>query len=179
MNRICFTPFPVITTSRLWLRQLTDSDRSDISLLRSDKQVNTYLDRPAQASLQDAQAFIDKINHGISNNQWIFWAINLKEMPALSGTICLWNFSEGQKIAEIGYELFPVFQHQGYMQEALQAVVDFGFKNLFLHSIEAYTHRENAASIRLLVKNKFKSIADRSDEENPDNIIFSLNNKRK
>jgi ribosomal-protein-alanine N-acetyltransferase len=41
------------------------------------------------------------------------------------------------------------------MQEALLKVINYGFKVINLHSIEANVNPGNAASIKLLEKNKF------------------------
>jgi ribosomal-protein-alanine N-acetyltransferase len=52
-----FTPFPVIKTERLTLRQLSVNDDKEIFALRSDKQVNKYLDREPSNSIEDARKF--------------------------------------------------------------------------------------------------------------------------
>ncbi len=41
------------------------------------------------------------------------------------------------------------------MQEALEKVVDYGFVVMQADAIEAFSHPENAPSIRLLQKNNF------------------------
>ena len=47
--------------------------------------------------------------------------------------------------------------HQGcgIMKEAIPPVLDFGFTNLKLHSVEATVSPENIPSIKLLEKNSF------------------------
>ena len=42
------------------------------------------------------------------------------------------------------------------MQESIKEVIDYGFNVMKLHSIEANVNPDNAASIRLLERNKFK-----------------------
>ncbi|HEY9362570.1 MAG TPA: GNAT family protein, partial [Chitinophagaceae bacterium] len=54
-----------------------------------------------------------------------------------------------------GYSLLPDHQRKGIMQEALKAVLDFGFNVLQLHSLEANASPENEASLKLLEKNNF------------------------
>jgi ribosomal-protein-alanine N-acetyltransferase len=77
-------------------------------------------------------------------------------------------------VAEIGYELKPVFQGMGFMSETIQCVADYGFGTLGLGKLEAYTHAENIRSIRLLEKNHFILEVDRKDEGNIHQIIYSL-----
>jgi ribosomal-protein-alanine N-acetyltransferase len=119
-----------------------------------------------------------KIEKGL-NKQWFYWAISSKNSPGLIGTICLWNFNEENKSAEVGYELLPIFQGKGLMQEALSNVIVFGFKTAKFKRIIAYTHSRNDKSIKLLQKAGF--IRDLSLEKelhqnnkHSDDIVFSL-----
>ena len=151
-----FTPFPVLKTERLTLRQLVSGDANEIFALRSDANVNKYLDRKPSKSIDDAKTFIQTIDENIQRNDSIYWAITLNGTDKLIGTICLFDFSDDNLKAEIGYELLPDFQGKGIMQEAASKVIDFGIQHIGLKSIEAYTHSENQSSTRLLEKFKFK-----------------------
>ena len=151
-----FTPFPVLKTERLTLRQLRSSDDKEIFALRSNDHVNKYLDRKPSKSIDDAKNFIHTINDNIQRNESIYWAITLNGSDKLIGTICLFDFSDDNLKAEIGYELLPDFQGKGIMQEAASKVIYFGFQHIGLNSIEAYTHSENQNSTRLLEKFNFK-----------------------
>ena len=151
-----FTPFPVLKTERLTLRQLISGDDNEIFALRSNDNVNKYLDRKPSKSIDDAKIFIQSINENIQRNYSIYWAITLNATNKLIGTICLFDFSDDNMKAEIGYELLPDFQGKGIMQEATSKIIDFGIQHIGLNSIEAYTHFENQSSTRLLEKFNFK-----------------------
>ncbi len=151
-----FTTFPVLTTERLTLRQLISSDDKEIFALRSDDNVNKYLDRKPSKSIDDAKNFIHTINENNQRKDSLYWAITLNGTDKLIGTICLFDFSNDNLKAEIGYELLPNFQGKGIMQEATSKVIDFGIQHIGLNSIEAYTHSENQSSTRLLKKLNFK-----------------------
>jgi len=152
---IQFTPFPNLFTQRLQLRQLALSDEQEIYIQRSDPRILQYIDRSKAHSLDDARQFIQKIHTNIAENQSIYWAIALKNNPTLIGTICLWNIKPEKSSVEIGYSLHPDFQGQGYMQEALEVVMDYGFEVMQAKTIEAFTNPANTPSIRLLQKNNF------------------------
>lgn len=174
-----FSTFPQLTTERLLLRQLTMADANEIFLLRSDPVVNKHLGRLKAKKIDDAKAFIEKINTGIQNNQSLYWGICFIEQDKLIGTICLWNFSEEKNKAEIGYELLPLFHGKGIMQEAFSKVTEFGFQSLQLNTIEAWTVMHNENSIKILERNRFKrdfKLESRIDRavEGPDTIIYSL-----
>ena len=63
------------------------------------------------------------------------------------------------------------------MNEALVKIIDFGFNKMKLKAIEAYTHKDNESSMRLLVKNKFKLDTTRKAEKENNRIIFTLTNE--
>ena len=151
-----FKPFPVLKTERLTLRQLVSSDANEIFALRSDGSVNKYLDRKPSKSIDDAKIFIQTINENIQRNDSIYWAITLNGTNKLIGTICLFDFSDDNLKAEIGYELLPRFQGKGIMKEAAAKVIDFGIQTIGLDLIVAHTHFENQSSTRLLEKFNFK-----------------------
>ena len=170
-------PFPEIKTERLVLRKIEETDCNIILFLRSDKTVTKFIERPENRKTKnkaDAIKFIKEINEANKSNESISWGITLKNNSAIVGTICLWNFSNDHKIAEIGYDLSPTFQRKGIMDEALKSVVTFGFSKLNLSKIEAFTHKENESSIRLLENNKFLFIENRKDKNNTKNIIFEI-----
>lgn len=171
MLQLNFTPFPDLFTERLILRQLNANDANEIFKLRSDEGVNKYLNRPKANSLEDAKEFINKINNAIQNNESLYWAIMFKENLSLIGTICLWNISKENYTAEIGYELIPDYHGKGIMQEAFLKVIEYGFENMKLKRIEAYTHTDNESSIKLLVKNNFKKIRDVDESEE---VVYAL-----
>ena len=175
-----FNPFPEIKTDRLLLRRIEISDGDMILFLRSDKTVTKFIERPESRqtkNMADAIKFINELDGYFETNKSISWGITLKNESKIIGTICLWNFSENNKIAEVGYDLDPKFQGNGFMNESLKAIVSFGFNKLDLGKIEAFTHQENENSKRLLEKNGFKFNADRVDEENILNVIYELESK--
>ncbi len=169
-----FSPFPEIQTERLLLRQTVKNDREDVFFLRSNEEVNKFIRRKRANSLKEAEDFIEKITEGWKNEKNINWSIFHKGNPNMIGSICLWNFSADRKIAEVGYDLKPIFHNQGIMTEALQAILKFGFESLYLFQIEAFTDHRNKSSTELLKRNGFSLNDKRKDEDDLDNIIFEL-----
>ena len=178
MLALNFSPFPVLATERLILRQLEITDCKALFALRSDDSVNKYIDRPKSTSIDDAKQFIKKINHGIGKNEWIYWAITLRNDNQLIGTICLWNISEEYAVAETGYELQPNFQGVGIMQEAFSKIIDYGFQTMKIKTIKAFTHVGNLKSSQLLEKHNFKITGESVNESGMKDIILSLVNEK-
>ena len=176
MNIRSLTSFPTLTTERLELRKLTEEDKYDIYDLRNDERVNLYLDREKPKNIQDATDFIRNINQGIEEKNWKYWAICSRSDPRLLGTICLWNFSEKERSAEIGFELSCHAQGKGLMNEAIMAVIQYAFKQISLARLDAFTRKENSRSIRLLERNNFILETETRDENNHLNRIYFLRN---
>lgn len=149
-------PQMILATPRLTLRALTENDAEGIFLQRSNPQVSKYLDRPLAESIDDGRLFIQKVVESVAAGGSYYWAMLTNDSPCLIGTICLWNISEDRRSADIGYELLPDYQGRGFMQEAVEAVLQFGFEQAGFKKIYAETHEENAASIRLLLRNGFR-----------------------
>lgn len=156
---------PLFTTERLRLRGLLESDAPQILALRSNTEVNKYLDRAANATVDEALSFIKKIEAIVSNNEGFYWAITLKEKDELIGTICYWNLNAADKSAEIGYELHPDYQGQGLMQEAISAVLVFGFNDQHFEMTTACPKEGNQSSVKLLKKTGFSLVGNFTDEE--------------
>ncbi|MGV3527272.1 MAG: GNAT family N-acetyltransferase [Flavisolibacter sp.] len=138
------------------LRELVSSDDFEIFALRSNDNVNKYLGRQPARSVDDAKNFIRAIHENTRQNKSVYWAITMIGNDKLMGTICLFDFSDDNSKAEIGFELLPAYQGKGIMQEAASKVIAFAFQYLVLHTIDACTHPENLGSIRLLEKLNFK-----------------------
>jgi [ribosomal protein S5]-alanine N-acetyltransferase len=153
MLELNFSPFPEIKTNRLLLRRMKNSDAPDLLFLRSDDKVMQYIGREKTKTVEEASAFIDKINTSVDTNEAIMWAIALKDNPGtMIGTICYWNIQTDHYRAEIGYILHPDHWNKGLMKEAVQAVIDYGFTQLKLHSIEGHINPANIVSGIVLEK---------------------------
>lgn len=150
-----FKPFPDLATPRLNLRRIDNEDVKDIFFLRSDKKMLEFLDRAPAKSILEAVEWIRMINEGTESDQFIAWGLALKEEPALIGTITFWNIKKEHYRAEIGYQLHTKYQGQGLMQEAITTILEYGFKTMKLHSVEANVNPGNLPSIKLLERNNF------------------------
>ena len=169
------TPFPILTTERLTLRQLLITDEQEIFALRSDSEINKYLDRQNSNTIDDARDFINKINDKTNKTQSLYWAITMRGLDKLVGTICLFGFSDENYKCEIGYELLTNFQKKGIMKEAMEKVINYAFSTIKVKAIEAFLHRDNQRSTMLLEKFLFRKI-NIADKTNPDLVCYHLTN---
>lgn len=172
LNRT-FTPFPILTTKRLTLRQLVTNDEQAIFTLRSDAEINRFLGRKIAVTLDDARQFINTVNDNVDKNTSIYWAITFSGKSELVGTICLFCFSDENDKCEIGYEILTNFQRQGIMQEAVDKVINYAFNAIGVQKIEALFHRDNRRSAKLLEKFSFGN-SNVLDKTYPDLVCYYL-----
>ncbi len=155
MLTLNFSPFPELVTSRLQLRQITPEDSPAFFAMRSDPEVMKYIDRPLAKTVDDALALITLITDLQQKNEGITWGIFLIDGSPLMGTIGFWRIQKENYRAEIGYLLHPSLQGKGFMQEAISTVLQYGFKSMKLHSVEANVKPGNKSSEKLLLRNGF------------------------
>ena len=165
--------FPELTTERLTLRQLMESDVQEIFFLRSDKLINKFNNRIKCKTLDDALDFIRNTNESIKNNELVYWAITETGKENLIGIICIFSFSEVQNKCEIGFELLPEYQGQGIMNEAIIEIIEYTFQTIGLKRIDAFIHKENLNSIKFVQKYNFVK-TDYIDKTNPDLFLFQF-----
>lgn len=165
--------FPIITTERLILKQLSLDNLDAIFALRTNSFVNKYLNRSVPKTKEEVIHFINSINNAISEGTTYYWTISLTDTKECIGTVSLFDFANENKSCEIGYELIPEFQGKGFMKEAVQAVITYVFQALNFQKIVACTHIDNQSSTQLLLKLNFFKTAE-SLEENPNLKMFTL-----
>ena len=152
---INFNPFPDLSTDRLFLRQLNNNDVHEVLELRGNAETMKFIPRPLAKTADDALAHIKIINDKIDANEGINWAICKKDNPKFIGLLGLYKIHKESFRAEIGYMILPEFNNQGIATEAIQAVINYGFDVMNLHSIEGVIDPANIASEKVLIKNGF------------------------
>jgi RimJ/RimL family protein N-acetyltransferase len=140
---------PKIVTERLLLRQIVQDDLGFVFRLYSAHETNRYSSYGDLASMEDARKTYEKYLKPGSPSHFRV-AVELKAMGEVVGTLGFYNYSEDNRRAELGYDLFREHWGRGYMTEAVKALLDYGFLRLNLNRMEATVDSENQRSIRLL-----------------------------
>lgn len=148
--------FPVIETERLRLREMDLNDASLLFQLRSDDSVMKYMAKEVILTIDEARKIIQDNLNAFWKGESIYWAIALKDKDDFIGAGGYWRWAKQHFRAEIGFQLLPEYWRQGYMKEALESMIPFGFDQMGLHRIEADVDPRNIASIKLLEKLKFR-----------------------
>ncbi len=169
-----FSTFPILKTNRLNLRSLTFDDAKSIFELRTNSHINKLITRKIPININEASHFIKVCHEEFKNKNRVFWAIEYH--TNVVGTLALHRISMEEHYAEIGYELHPSYHQKGLMSEAMGAVLNFGFNTMGLQTIEAFTHKNNKASIALLNKHRFIFEEKRREVGFKNNRIFKITN---
>jgi len=147
---------PTINTPRISLRPISEADVDAFYTVYSNPEVMRYWSTPPLPNRDAASRQIADIHEGFKRHELLKWAIALRNSDMLIGTATLFHPDFSNRRSEIGYALGRAHWGNGYMQEALKAVIDFAFEKLELHRIEADVDPRNTASIRTLERLGFQ-----------------------
>lgn len=148
--------FPHLQTKRLLLRQITLEDAPAVFQFRSDPEVQRYNDG-VMSRLEQAKDLITKLANGYREQTMLEWGVTLQEGDdTVLGIFGYANWSQVHLRAEIGYCLRRDYWRQGIGEEALRAIIAFGFQAMNLNRIHACPWTENVASVQLLEKLGFQ-----------------------
>ncbi len=150
-----------IETERMTLRPPHHADFNIWTALRQDSEPFLTPWEPSWA--QDhlsRKAFTNRVywaNRSIANGSAVPLFLYRRDDNALLGAITLDNLRRGPAQAgTLGYWIGQPFARQGYMAEAIEAMVHHAYERLDLSRIEAACLPENVASRGLLERSGFK-----------------------
>jgi ribosomal-protein-alanine N-acetyltransferase len=150
-----------IETERMYLRLPVYSDFDSWLVLRSESIEFLEPWEPARTEDHLSQknfrnrVYWSKLAQKNGNALPVF--MYLRETKTLLGAITLDNIRRGPAQAgTLGYWVGKEYIRQGFMREAIQALVYYAFSSLDLSRIEAACLPENAASRAVLEKSGFK-----------------------
>lgn len=145
-----------ITTGRLILRPPRPSDADALFAMHSDPEVMRYFSEPpwqapgraVQQIADDAEAF--------EKEEFFRFAIALKAAGDYLGSCTLHAVHRQNRRAEMGYALGRPYWGQGYMHEALTALLEYAFVERDLNRLEADIDPLNIGSANALLRLGFK-----------------------
>ncbi len=161
-----FQTLPKIETSRLILRQITDSGEDGRDCLEFINDYSVYrfwglydeandingkhkpkkkikLDYPHKNTMKEYKA-----------GREVTWLMEEKNSGKVIGEIVLYDFKL-KKQADIGYRINKNYWGQGYATEAGQAVVKYAFEAMELSRIQLRCFTNNTGSVRVAQKLNF------------------------
>ena len=150
-----------LETQRMTLRPPVHGDFRAWAALRLDSEEFLTAWEPKWAADHlSRKAFTNRVywaQRSINNGNAVPLFLVRRSDDALLGAITLDNIRRGPAQAgTTGYWIGEPFARNGYMKEAIEAVVHYAFRTLDLSRVEAGCLPENAPSRRLLEQSGFK-----------------------
>ena len=148
-------PHTELTTERLLLRPVVADDVPQVVRILNNEAVTDWLESiPRPYSREKGLEFLSFANTSWeTGNEYVF-AITPLRSESLVGIIGLKQFFGG--VGEPGYYLDPACWGKGFMSEAVQSLLQWGFKDLSNERMQARHLKGNDASARVLLKSGFE-----------------------
>ena len=146
----------VLETARLTLRFMDERDIDALHAVYSDPVVARYLSRPPQTERAQAEKMMANVLAGYADGSGVNFGIVRRDDGALIGNCMLFRFHDESRRAEIGYSMGRAYWGQGYMNEALVALIGYAFGALDLNRLEADIDPRNANSAKSLARLGFR-----------------------
>lgn len=143
-----------MTTHRLILRNRTRELISEVLTTYTIDQQRLFFGYETE---QQVAYKLSRIEKGLSNTQVDYHIFDLveKDSRVVVGSCGFHNWIKEHARSEIGYEIHLPYQGNGYIREAIKAVLRFGFSEMGLNRVEALVAPDNLRSIQILEKNGF------------------------
>lgn len=139
-------------TDRLYLRPTDEQDAGFIlKLFNSPKWIEHIGDRKVRTEADARQYIRDRMLPQLERLGYANYTLIRKSDGAKVGSCGLYD-REGLDGVDIGFAMLPTYERQGYGYEAASKLLELGFAQFGLTSIQAITTRANIASQRLLQK---------------------------
>ncbi len=149
--------FPVLTGQRVRLREPRMQDIDDLFALFSHQDVMRYWSSAPMRVRMQAEGKLADMREGFARREALDWIVAERRGDRAVGCCTLYRFDARHRRAEIGYALHPDWGHRGLAREAVALALDWGFRWLGLHRVEADVDPRNLASRRLLEALGFRS----------------------
>ncbi|WNF25192.1 GNAT family protein [Mesobacillus jeotgali] len=147
--------FPVIETDRLILKEIIRDDAEDIFKYLSDENVMKYYGLEPFKSIDEAMEEIGWYQSIFDEGSGVRWGITLKGHRNVIGSCGFLNKVPQHYRSEIGFELSKEYWGKGIANEALAAVIQYGFEQMNLQRIQALIEPLNLSSQKLVERNGF------------------------
>jgi [ribosomal protein S5]-alanine N-acetyltransferase len=147
-----FPDFPRLETKRLVLRRIVPADAEDLYRIFADEETMRYWSCRPFTSLGQADALIEAMAQSWLGGTGIHWAIALRGEERLIGKCGFNEWRKAHRRGDISYLIDREHWGKGLVSEALGAVLNYGFNQMNLHSIEAGVTPGNVGSTRMLQK---------------------------
>ncbi len=142
----------ILTTDRLFLREMTQGDLPALAAILQDEQ--TMYAYNGAFSEAETQTWLTRQLERYQKDGFGLWAVCLKESGDMIGQTGITTQPVEESIVpEIGYLLNRAYWHQGYAAEAAIACKQYAFTVLGIDEIYSIIRETNLPSMNVAIKN--------------------------
>ena len=147
------TTMPVLTSPRLTLRTLMESDFDEVHAYSTNPEVVKFMQWGPNTEEQTRNFMKIVLAHQSEEPRHTYdFAVLLKDSAEFLGSITLRLNKDNPLLGEIGYVYNPRAWGKGYASEAAEAVIRFAFDKLNMQKVSATCDPLNFGSARVLQK---------------------------
>lgn len=159
-----------LETKRLLLRPLELSDAEAFFAMDNNPNVHKYLWQQPTQEVSEIIKVIEMVQKQYEDNGIGRFATILKETGEFIGWTGIKFVNDhvengNTNFYDYGYRLDEKFWNEGYATEASLVWLEYGFNQMKIEKMNAYTHAENLASNHILQKVGFQFMEDYPDKE--------------
>lgn len=143
---------PVLETGRLCLRKMLKRDSTDMYEYACREEVTRYLLWDVHPNEAYTHRYLSYLQSRYRAGDFYDWAVVTRDQNKMIGTCGFTRLNVESNSAEVGYVLNPDYWGIGIAPEAVRAVMDFGFRVLGIHRMEARYMVDNVRSRRVMEK---------------------------
>jgi RimJ/RimL family protein N-acetyltransferase len=136
------TGLPVLTGSRMTLRELRVSDASSLHAMLTTEEVSRFIS-PPPTTVEGFERFIMWANRERAAGNYLCFAIVPRGMDTAVGLFQVRQLESGWGTAEWGFALGSSFWGTGFFAEGADLVLEFVFETLNVHRLEARAAVQN------------------------------------
>ena len=138
---------PDLSTKYSWLTRVSEYDMSILKDIFDDAETKRFL--PELYELLDVpdgiHKFVSTFELYAQNDEGYLWGI--KHNGVLIGFVAVMDLSY---VPAIFYAMHPAYRSQGFMKDAISAVLDYLEKYTQCHNVSTDVYKENSVSIHIL-----------------------------
>lgn len=162
-----------LRTPRLLLRPITDADIHQVYEGLSHPDVIRYYGvsfDSLEATEEQMRWYSDLVKNG--TGKW--WAVCSPDGSEFYGAGGFNSWEQQHRKAEYGFWLLPEYWGKGFMKEASDLLLDYGFTEMKLHRIEGFVDSGNSKCQKALKKIGFEYEGTMRDCEIKDGAFLSV-----
>ncbi len=137
--------FHCIETTRLFLRNIEESDAETIVRWRSDPAVYRFFKSPHKLTIEEHLSWY-RTRYAVDDNRFDFMCLERDG----GCPVGVFGLIINEDSAELNYLLAPYAQHKGYAKEALEGLIEFASTKKLITTFRAEIHKENLPSVILI-----------------------------